>query len=363
MSEESVVKYDEMGVMDGGTVGLRRPMNRDIWLKEVFPEWGTFLNYEIDAYEVQEGKGVCWFLGGPSYALKSRAGAVFTIDLYAGPSLFTDYSYCGVCKQAGSDKIHWMRINPHVIDPWKFKRWDAVFITHQHQDHMDYYAIQAALQTSNARFIAPAKAAHLMKTNMGVPEDRITVAEWGKSITLEDMEVVFAPNFDVTVINTGVTTPMAFRECTVTYLFKTEAGNFAFLGDTHYHNGYRMVGEEYEIDMMTVNMGNNAPGYTDKASPWDVWRMAEALNAKVVIPMHWDNWANCYEEPDLLEYIIAKKSKGNIKTVVLRPGARYVHPDDQNIGRYMYPDWRERFNWKKSWEYGYGDPSKPNGLF
>ena len=99
MSEESVVKYDEMGVMDGGTVGLRRPMNRDIWLKEVFPEWGTFLNYEIDAYEVQEGKGVCWFLGGPSYALKSRAGAVFTIDLYAGPSLFTDYSYCGVCKQ------------------------------------------------------------------------------------------------------------------------------------------------------------------------------------------------------------------------------------------------------------------------
>jgi len=29
----------------------------------------------------------------------------------------------------------------------------------------------------------------------------------------------------------------------------------------------------------------------------------------------------------------------------------------------MYPDWRERFNWKKSWEYGYGDPSKPNGLF
>ena len=31
MSEEKVVKYDEMGVMDGGTIGLPRPMSRDIW--------------------------------------------------------------------------------------------------------------------------------------------------------------------------------------------------------------------------------------------------------------------------------------------------------------------------------------------
>jgi L-ascorbate 6-phosphate lactonase len=363
MSEDQVVKYDEMGVMDGGTVGLGRPMNRDIWLKEVFPEWGTFLNYEIEHFEVKGKKGVCWYLGGPSYAIKSRQGAVFTVDLYAGPSLFTDRSYCGVCKQSGAEKIHWMRINPHVIDPWKFKRWDAVFITHQHQDHMDFYTIQAALQTSHAKFVAPPKAAYLMKTKMGVPEDRIIVAEWGKSIKFEDMEVVFAPNFDVTVIHTGVDTPMPFKECTVTYIFKTEGGNFAFLGDTHYHNGYKMVGDEHEIDMMTVNMGNNAPGYTDKASPWDLWRMAEALNAKVVIPMHWDNWANCYEEPDLLEYIIAKKSRGKIKTVVLHPGARYVHPDDQDIGRYMYPDWRERFDWKKSWQYGYGDPANPKGLF
>lgn len=41
MSKESVVKYDERGVLDGGTVGLPRKMTREIWLQEVFPEWGT----------------------------------------------------------------------------------------------------------------------------------------------------------------------------------------------------------------------------------------------------------------------------------------------------------------------------------
>jgi len=91
--------------------------------------------------------------------------------------------------------------------------------------------------------------------------------------------------------------------------------------------------------------------------------MGEALKAKVIIPCHFDNWANCYMDPDMLEYIVAKNGKGKIKTVVLRPGARYIHPNDQGIERYQYPDWRERFDWKKSWEYGYGDPNNPKGLF
>jgi hypothetical protein len=43
-----------------------------------------------------------------------------------------------------------------------------------------------------------------------------------------------------------------------------------------------------------------------------------------------------------------------MKTVVLLAGARYIHPDDSTIGRYIYPDWRERMNWKKSQEYGPG---------
>jgi hypothetical protein len=48
----------------------------------------------------------------------------------------------------------------------------------------------------------------------------------------------------------------------------------------------------------------------------------------------------------------AKEKKLDLHTVVLMSGARYIHPADMNIGRYLYPDWRERMNWKKSIEYG-----------
>ena len=71
--------------------------------------------------------------------------------------------------------------------------------------------------------------------------------------------------------------------------------------------------------------------------------------------MHHDNWANCYEDPSYLEYIVNRKAKEkgiDLRTVTLYAGARYEHPTDMNMERYVYPDWRERMNWKKSVEYG-----------
>ena len=108
---------------------------------------------------------------------------------------------------------------------------------------------------------------------------------------------------------TGFETPQPFEEVAASFIFNTEGGNIAFLGDTLYHNGYRMVGQSYKIDVVCMDMGNNAPGYTDKMSPWDVWRVAEALNAKVVIPDHHDNYGNCYEDPSYLDFIVSHKSK------------------------------------------------------
>lgn len=163
-------------------------------------------------------------------------------------------------------------------------------------------------------------------------------------------------DFDVIATKTGFDTPASFEEVAVSLIFNTQGGNAAFLGDALYINGYRMVVEKYKIDLVTMNMGNKGPGYTDKTTPWDLWRITKALNAKVVITMPHDNWGNCHKDPSYLVYIVARKSKEpghpEIKTVVLYPGARYVHPDDQDIGRYTYPDWRELCDRKKSVEYG-----------
>jgi L-ascorbate 6-phosphate lactonase len=129
-------------IMDGFTMGTAQD-DREICCRRS-SEWGSYLNEEIDQFKVKLGTGALVFRG-PSCLV--TGGGRLTVDLYFA-SMFTDYSYCGVCRTSGADKLWWIRINPQVIDPRKFKRLDAVCVTHHHQDHLDFYTISAALQTT-----------------------------------------------------------------------------------------------------------------------------------------------------------------------------------------------------------------------
>ena len=101
MGSEKHGSGDGRGILSGGYLNEDRPMNRETWLSEVFPEWGNFLNREIEDETVKPGTVTLWWLSGPSWCLKTSAGGVFLIDCYSGPSMYTDYSYCGVCRIGG----------------------------------------------------------------------------------------------------------------------------------------------------------------------------------------------------------------------------------------------------------------------
>lgn len=141
----NVPKTDGRGIISGMYVNQNHPMDRTQWLEDTFPEWGSFLNQEIENYEVPKGQVSLWWCGGPSWVIKTDEGGVFLLVSIAGlpctPSCITG----GVCKQAGADSINWIRLNPQVIDPWKFNHIDGVFCTHAHQDHCDLYAVKATL--------------------------------------------------------------------------------------------------------------------------------------------------------------------------------------------------------------------------
>lgn len=113
-----VPKTDGRGFPSGAYLNQNHPMDRTQWLEDTFPEWGSFLNQEIENYEVPKGQVSLWWCGGPSWVLKTDEGGVFMIDQYCGPSMYTELYYCGVCKQAGADSINWIRLNPQVIDPF-----------------------------------------------------------------------------------------------------------------------------------------------------------------------------------------------------------------------------------------------------
>jgi L-ascorbate metabolism protein UlaG (beta-lactamase superfamily) len=98
-------------------------------------------------------------------------------------------------------------------------------------------------------------------------------------------------------------------------------------------------------------MGFNPPGATDKMTPYDCARLGKALKPKVMIPDHYDSWAACAGDPDLIINQferISHEINPEIKTVIMRSGGCFTYPKDQDIERYRYPDASSRFDISKS---------------
>ena len=72
---------DGRGILAGDYLNQNRVIDRDTWIRESFPEWGTLLNREIENIEVKKGTVAIWWLGGPSWVLKTDEGGIFFIDV------------------------------------------------------------------------------------------------------------------------------------------------------------------------------------------------------------------------------------------------------------------------------------------
>ncbi len=96
----------------------------------------------------------------------------------------------------------------------------------------------------------------------------------------------------------------------VNYLFKTPGGNLYHSGDSHYSNYYAKHGNEHQIDVALGSYGENPRGITDKMTSADILRMAESLNAKVVIPFHHDIWSNFQADPQEIR-VLWEMKKGS----------------------------------------------------
>ena len=59
-------------------------MTRESWIKSTFPEWGTWLNEEIDEEVVAPGTFAMWWIGCTGLWIKSENSTNIAIDLWFG---------------------------------------------------------------------------------------------------------------------------------------------------------------------------------------------------------------------------------------------------------------------------------------
>ena len=323
-------------------------VTKESWVLSTFPEWGTYLNEEIEATVVKPGTVSLWWLGCTGIWLKSEGGTNILCDLWCGTGKRTHGTgkmvkghqmmrMSGALKQQPN-----LRTQPFVIDPFEIKDVDALVVTHIHSDHLDINTAAAVHSNCpDAKFIGPQEVVNIWLT-WGVPVEKTIVVHPGDEVAIGDVTLLALEAFDRTVLVTEPNPdiilkdklPQDMNELAVNYLFQTTGGNVYHAGDSHYSNLFAKHGNEHKIDVCLGAYGENPRGITDKVTSVDMLRMAESLNAKVVIPVHYDIWANFMADPkEITEIWKFKKDRLNyqFKPYIWQVGGKFTFPDDKDI--------------------------------
>ncbi len=344
-------------------------ITKDLWLRSTFPEWGTYLNEEIEQTKVEPNTVALWWIGCMGFWLKSDQHTNIAVDLWFGNGKRTQKSKFMVeghqmANMSGGRLTQPnLRAQPFVLDPFEVKQLDAVVATHYHADHMDINFAAAVLQNVKEPipFIGPKSSVDLW-IKWGVPAERCITVKPGDSIKVKDVEIVALDSFDRTcLVTTDGYEPLAgtipnMDEKAVNYLFKTSGGNIYDAADSHYSISFGDHGKKHKIDVAFGAYGENPVGIADKQTSVDLLRMAEALRCKVMIPLHYDIWTNFMADPkeilalyDMRKYRLEYKFEPFIWEV----GGKYVFPND--LGKREY---HHRRGFEDAFEYEQNIPFK-----
>ncbi|MEG1520567.1 MAG: L-ascorbate 6-phosphate lactonase, partial [Clostridia bacterium] len=99
-------------------------ITRESWVQSTFPEWGTWLNEEIEAEKVEKNTFAMWWLGCTGIWLKSEANTNICIDFWCGTGKHTKANMTmakghQMARMTGCRALQYnLRVSPFVMDPF-----------------------------------------------------------------------------------------------------------------------------------------------------------------------------------------------------------------------------------------------------
>ncbi len=264
--------------------------------------------------------GITWF--GHSSILLQMDSATFLID-----PIFSErasmFSFLGPKRFDFS----------HYMTPAQLPKVDAVVISHDHYDHLDYETILQLKERVHKYYVPLGVAAHLQA--WGIPQEEIVEMQWWEETSFsEHITLACTPSRHFS--GRGLSNRNSTLWASWSFLGKSK--RVFFSGDSGYTPEFKKIGERYgPFDFAMVECGQyNEQWQVIHMMPEETAQAAADVQAQLMMPIHWGKFPLAfhpwYESP---ERMIAQANKLGVGFMLPEIGRTY----QLNAETPTYPWW------------------------
>ncbi|WP_242928286.1 MBL fold metallo-hydrolase [Pontibacter vulgaris] len=164
---------------------------------------------------------------------------------------------------------------------------DAVLISHDHYDHLDYGSIKKLNEKTGHFYVALGVGAHLER--WGVPAEKITEMDWWQETTFQGLTFAATPSRHFS--GRGFSDRM--KTLWMSWVIIGKEDRIFFSGDSGYFNGFAEIGDKYgPFDITLMECGQyNELWPNIHMMPEQTVQAHLDLKGKLLMPIHWGAFA------------------------------------------------------------------------
>lgn len=199
---------------------------------------------------------------------------------------------------------------------------DAIIISHDHYDHLDYWTIKVLKERTKKYLVPLGVAPHLLR--WGVKTDMIEELDWGESFKINSqVEVIATPARHFS----GRRLRDRNKTLWTSWVVRSERHRLYFSGDSGYGNHFFQIGSKYgPFDLTLLENGayNNAwPNI--HMMPEQTVQAHIDLKGQVLLPIHWAQFnlsLHPWTEP--IERLLKESQNKNIHVATPLIGESFI---------------------------------------
>lgn len=194
---------------------------------------------------------------------------------------------------------------------------DAVVISHDHFDHLDYATIRAIAPRVGRFFVPLGVGAHLSR--WGIAPERVSELDWGDSAAHAGFTFVCAPARHFS----GRGLADQFKTLWASWVIKTGRRRIYNSGDSGYGPHFKQIGAAHgPFDLAFIECGQYDPRWAAIHMMADeAVRAAGELGAGLMLPIHWGAFALAMHSwYDPVEKVAAEARKAGLAVTTPRLG-------------------------------------------